>query len=101
AGGAFFSRAVRQLRRQQLRSPLSKGWPQAPRPEAPVRARLVHGDGVIPAHDGVVEQVQPEAGAVAAQRVSLSRDIVVRGPGEIERLVLGPCRTDVVEEEPV
>src|SRR5205823_284704 len=81
-------------------SPLERR-PQAPRPEAPVRARLVDGDRVVPADDRVVEQVQPKTEAVAAQRIALARDVVVRGTSQIQRLLLGPRSTHVVEEESV
>src|SRR3954452_18207094 len=66
-----------------------------------MRSGLVERNRIIPANDGVVEQVQAQAQTIAAQRIALLRDVVVRGAVEIERLVLRPRRADVVEKEAV
>src|ERR1041385_63385 len=58
---------------------VSEARPQRPRPE-PLASVLVHWNCVVPPKDGVVEQVEPQAEAVAAKRDAILVHIVAGWP---------------------
>src|SRR5439155_5320677 len=75
--------------------------PQRPGPETAFAAWLIERLRVIPAQDGVVEQVEPEPKAVAAQRIALRVAVVVRRTAAVHRLTLRPRHARVIEEQSV
>src|SRR5947207_10890741 len=77
-----------------------KTWPQRPRPHAAV-SRLIDRHGVIPPQNGVVEQIQPEPGAITPEREASGGLVVVGRTPSIDRLPLRPRQSRVVKKQSV